>query len=139
MCEDNNVGSFVRNILFIFEILRSGDIQSNTVTENCTGCQLPIHVKNLVFDGESNWHYKCFCCNICGSALVGQKYYVKEEKLFCNNCFLAEYLPTCYSCKVELHGKGYLPSSFLIPSEKLFIQFRWHKDELTLWTSFDMA
>jgi len=84
----------------------SEDIQANTVTENCTGCQLPIHVKNLVFDGESNWHYKCFCCNLCGSALVGQKYYIKDEKLFCNNCFLAEYLPTCYSCKVELHGKG---------------------------------
>jgi len=84
----------------------SEDIQSNAVTENCVGCKLPIHVKNLVFDGENNWHYKCFCCSQCGSALVGQKYYDKGGRLFCNNCFLAEYLPTCYSCKAEIKGSS---------------------------------
>jgi len=88
------------------KITRSEDIQIESVTENCKGCELPIHVKNLVFDGERNWHYKCFCCSQCNSALVNQKYYEKSGSLFCNNCFLAEYLPTCFYCKEELKGKA---------------------------------
>jgi hypothetical protein len=88
------------------KITRSDDIQNESVTDNCKACELPINVKNLVFDGESNWHYKCFCCNQCNSALVNQKYYDKSGKLFCNNCFLAEHLPTCYNCKVEIKGKS---------------------------------
>ena len=31
---------------------------AESATEICRGCELPIHVKNLVFDGESNWHFK---------------------------------------------------------------------------------
>jgi len=88
------------------KVSMSEDIEAESVTENCTACELPIHVKNLVFDGEKNWHYKCFCCAQCNSALVNQKYYDKSGKLFCNNCFLAEHLPTCYNCKVEIKGRS---------------------------------
>eukprot|EP00092_Neocalanus_flemingeri_P020518 GFUD01022231.1.p1 GENE.GFUD01022231.1~~GFUD01022231.1.p1 ORF type:complete len:519 (+),score=136.93 GFUD01022231.1:269-1825(+) len=88
------------------KITMSDEIQTESVTENCKACELPIHVKNLVFDGEQNWHYKCFCCSQCNSALVNQKYYDKSGKLFCNDCFLAEYDPTCYNCKVEIKGKS---------------------------------
>jgi len=84
----------------------SDDLQIESVAEICKGCDLPIHVKNLVFDGESYWHYKCFVCNQCNSSLVNSKYYDKQGKLFCNNCFLAEHLPTCYNCKMEIKGKG---------------------------------
>jgi len=84
----------------------SDDIQAESVTENCAACELPIHVKNLVFDGERNWHYKCFSCGQCNTALVNQKYYDKAGNLFCNNCFLAEYLPTCFNCREEIKGKS---------------------------------
>ena len=80
---------------------------AESATEICRGCELPIHVKNLVFDGESNWHFKCFVCGQCGSSLVNSKYYDKLGSLYCNNCFLAEHLPTCYNCKVEIKGKGW--------------------------------
>ena len=76
------------------------------MTENCTSCQLPIHVKDLVSDGEQSWHYKCFICRQCSDSLVGTKYYDKQGSLYCYNCFHAEHLPTCYHCKVELKGKG---------------------------------
>ena len=101
-----------------FFLSRSDDIQTESVTENCKACELPIHVKNLVFDGERNWHYKCFSCNQCNSALVNQKYYDKAGKLFCNNCFLAEHDPTCYKCTVEIKGR----SEYLVdPYETLTI------------------
>ena len=45
-------------------------------------------------------------CGQCGSSLVNTKYYDKLGSLYCNNCFLAEHLPTCYNCKVEIKGKG---------------------------------
>eukprot|EP00092_Neocalanus_flemingeri_P072415 GFUD01089154.1.p1 GENE.GFUD01089154.1~~GFUD01089154.1.p1 ORF type:complete len:114 (-),score=22.75 GFUD01089154.1:6-347(-) len=48
----------------------------------------------------------CICCSQCNSALVNQKYYDNSGKLFCNDCFLAEYDPTCYNCKVEIKGKS---------------------------------
>ena len=76
------------------------------MTDNCAGCELPIHVKNLVFDGEKNWHYKCFSCNQCNSGLVNQKYYDKEGTLLCNNCYLAQYLPTCFYCNKEIKGRS---------------------------------
>ena len=85
---------------------RSDDLQVESVAEICAGCGLPIHVKNLVFDGERNWHHKCFICSQCHSSLVNSKYYDKKGVLYCNYCFLAEHLPTCYACKVEIKGNG---------------------------------
>ena len=87
---------------------RSEDLQTDSVTEICKGCSLPIHVKNLVYDGESYWHHKCFVCGQCNSSLVNTKYYDKNGSLFCNNCFLAEHLPTCFRCGVEIKGRGSL-------------------------------
>lgn len=84
----------------------SEDLQTESVTEICKGCSLPIHVKNLVYDGESYWHHKCFVCGQCNSSLVNTKYYDKNGSLFCNNCFLAEHLPTCFRCGVEIKGRG---------------------------------
>lgn len=80
--------------------------EPDPVTENCTRCSLPIHVKDHVSDGETSWHFKCFVCQQCNSSLVGSKYYDKQGSLYCNNCFLAEHLPTCFQCKVELKGRG---------------------------------
>jgi len=105
------------------KITMSEDIQSQSVTENCVGCELPIHVKNLVFDGEKNWHYKCFSCSQCNTGLVNQKYYDKEGKLFCNNCFLAKYLPTCFNCKEELKGRSGVKMS-AVSGQVL----TWHED-----------
>ena len=85
---------------------RSGELQEDSVTEQCSSCQLPIHVKDHVSDGEQSWHYKCFVCQQCKDSLVGTKYYDKQGSLYCDNCFHAEHLPTCYHCKVELKGKG---------------------------------
>ena len=76
------------------------------MTEQCRSCQLPIHVKDHVSDGEHSWHYKCFVCIQCRDGLVGTKYYDKQGSLYCYNCFHAEHLPTYYHCKVELKGKG---------------------------------
>jgi len=84
--------------------IMSDDLQVESVAEICAGCGLPIHVKNLVFDGERNWHHKCFICSQCHSSLVNSKYYDKKGVLYCNYCFLAEHLPTCYACKVEIKG-----------------------------------
>jgi len=73
--------------------------------DNCKACKLPIHVKNLVFDGERNWHHRCFTCRQCHMSLVGEKYYEKANQgLFCANCFLAQNLPTCYACRAEITG-----------------------------------
>ena len=83
-----------------------GEQEGEGNTENCTSCSLPIHVKDLVSDGEKSWHFKCFVCIQCNSSLVGSKYYDKQDSLYCNNCFLAEHSPTCYYCKVQLKGKG---------------------------------
>jgi len=75
-------------------------------SDSCKACKLPIHVKNLVFDGEKNWHQRCFICRQCNISLVNQKYYEKAgEGLFCENCFLARNLPTCYACKAEISGE----------------------------------
>jgi LIM domain-containing protein 2 len=75
--------------------------------DSCKACQMPVHVKNLVFDGEHNWHQRCFTCRQCNSSLVNQKYYEKEgEGLFCSNCFLAKHLPTCFACREEIKGSG---------------------------------
>merc|ERR1712107_504011 len=75
-------------------------------SDSCKACKLPIHVKNLVFDGEKNWHQRCFICRQCNISLVNQKYYEKAgEGLFCENCFLARNLPTCYACKAEITGE----------------------------------
>ena len=100
-------------------IYRSDDLQAESVTEICKGCELPIHVKNLVYDGESYWHHKCFVCGQCNSSLVNSKYYDKNGSLFCNNCFLAEHLPTCFRCRVEIKGKG-MGHSFWRPWAKRF-------------------
>ena len=59
-----------------------------------------------VYDGESYWHHKCFVCGQCNSSLVNTKYYDKSGSLYCNNCFLAEHLPTCFRCGVEIKGRG---------------------------------
>lgn len=105
-------------LYILIVVCRSDDIESKSVTENCAGCELPIHVKNLVFDGEKNWHYKCFSCNQCNSGLVNQKYYDKEGTLLCNNCYLAKHLPTCLYCKKEIGGRSeynYLPIIIISP------------------------
>jgi len=78
--------------------------KKENAAENCSACQLPIHVKNLVFDGDSSWHYRCFTCSKCNLGLVNEKYYEKSDTLFCTNCFLAQYLPTCYQCREEIKG-----------------------------------
>ena len=108
--KNHHVGAtftFKPDTIFIHHLTsRSDDLQTESVAEICKGCDLPIHVKNLVFDGESYWHFKCFICSQCNSSLVNSKYYDKQGKLFCNNCFLAEHLPTCYKCGIEIKGKG---------------------------------
>merc|ERR1719275_187060 len=76
-------------------------------SDSCKACKLPIHVKNLVFDGEKNWHQRCFICRQCNSSLVNQKYYEKgSEGAFYENCFLARNLPTCFACNGEISGAG---------------------------------
>lgn len=75
------------------------------MAEACAACSLPIHVKNLVFDGEKNWHQRCFVCRQCNMSLVNEKFYDKgADGLFCENCFLAKHKPTCYACKVIIKG-----------------------------------
>jgi len=124
---------------------RSADLAADSACENCTACELPVHVKNLVYDGERNWHHKCFVCSQCRGSLVSQKYYDKESflnihkpvkskvkilffkasywfidmcdgcwqggSLYCRNCFLAEHLPTCYQCGLQLAEGGVKMSS----------------------------
>ena len=107
MCQEHNVSLLDVNLTNNFTCaFRSDDLQAESVTEICKGCELPIHVKNLVYDGESYWHHKCFVCGQCNSSLVNTKYYDKNGSLFCNNCFLAEHLPTCFRCGVEIKGRG---------------------------------
>jgi len=107
----NRKGEFI----LIEEGLRCNDCVRNKIEEeepgregpvdNCKGCKLPINVKNLVFDGEKNWHQRCFQCVQCNLSLVNEKYYDKGvDGLFCANCFLAKYLPVCFACKADIKG-----------------------------------
>jgi len=95
----------VRNRIQIEAELAGMGKEGGGVMDSCSGCKLPIHVKNLVFDGEKNWHQRCFICSQCNMSLVNEKYYDKgSDGLFCANCFLARHLPTCYACKIEIRG-----------------------------------
>lgn len=53
---------------------------------SCAACDKPILDKFLMSVAERKWHADCVRCYEC-SAVLADKCYVRDEKLFCRNDF----------------------------------------------------
>lgn len=64
---------------------------------SCAACDKPILDKFLMSVLERKWHADCVRCYEC-SAVLADKCYVRDEKLFCRNDFFRRYGTKCRGC-----------------------------------------
>lgn len=78
------------------------DCFSKEVAHRCEKCNESIEIgkKTITIEGKVSFHDKCFVCVRCKQSLVGEKYYIANNKLFCSQCQSDHVTITqCQGCK----------------------------------------
>merc|ERR1711977_198895 len=84
---------------------RSGEQRTQWQLGKCRGCMLDIEGGQVVEAAGGKWHAKCFCCTQCQSSLIGAKRKKEENgRVFCHECWVELYAPTCYVCHQKIAG-----------------------------------
>ncbi|OXA49917.1 Prickle-like protein 3 [Folsomia candida] len=65
----------------------------------CDECQqlIGIDSKDLSYK-EKHWHETCFLCSKCKVSLVDKQFGSKAEKIYCSNCYDAQFASRCDGC-----------------------------------------
>jgi hypothetical protein len=94
------------------------DVYANT----CDLCKEKINCdsKDLSFK-DRHWHDKCFNCTHCKISLVDHPFAMKDDALFCSDCYDEKFAPRCDGCshvfkagmrKFEYRGKQWHEECF---------------------------
>lgn len=69
---------------------------------------------------DKHWHEACFLCNKCRVSLVDKQFGSKVDKIYCGNCYDAQFASRCDGCG-EIFRAGqfffFFPQFLTIPSE----------------------
>lgn len=47
---------------------------------------------------DKHWHEACFLCNRCRVSLVDKQFGSKVDKIYCGNCYDAQFASRCDGC-----------------------------------------
>jgi hypothetical protein len=61
---------------------------------------------------DKHWHEACFLCNKCRVSLVDKQFGSKADKIYCGNCYDAQFASRCDGCG-EIFRAGEFHSSFI--------------------------
>ena len=64
----------------------------------CEGCGEPIVEEGITAMGHK-YHPACFQCTTCRKAIDGGKFYQKDAKPYCEDCYAKQFTPECAVCK----------------------------------------
>lgn len=57
---------------------------------------------------DKHWHEACFLCNKCRVSLVDKQFGSKVDKIYCGNCYDAQFASRCDGCgEIFRAGKKY--------------------------------
>lgn len=57
---------------------------------------------------DKHWHEACFLCNKCRVSLVDKQFGSKADKIYCGNCYDAQFASRCDGCgEIFRAGKFY--------------------------------
>ncbi|PSN44076.1 Four and a half LIM domains protein 2 [Blattella germanica] len=84
----------------------------------CEECNKTIGIdsKDLSYK-DKHWHEACFLCNKCRVSLVDKQFGSKADKIYCGNCYDAQFASRCDGCG-EIFRAG---ECFFCISTKLFV------------------
>ncbi|KAK9511358.1 hypothetical protein O3M35_000026 [Rhynocoris fuscipes] len=65
----------------------------------CDECNKTIGIdsKDLSYK-DKHWHEACFFCNKCRVSLVDKQFGSKADKIYCGNCYDAQFASRCDGC-----------------------------------------
>lgn len=68
---------------------------------------------------DKHWHEACFACSKCHVSLVDRQFGSKADKIYCGNCFDAQFAARCDGC-TQIFRAGELKElwKFLQPKEE---------------------
>jgi hypothetical protein len=61
---------------------------------------------------DKHWHEACFLCNKCRVSLVDKQFGSKADKIYCGNCYDAQFASRCDGCG-EIFRAGEFDSPFV--------------------------
>ncbi|XP_055909444.1 four and a half LIM domains protein 2 isoform X5 [Eupeodes corollae] len=71
----------------------------NVFANTCEECSkiIGIDSKDLSYK-DKHWHEACFLCNKCRISLVDKQFGAKADKIYCGNCYDAQFASRCDGC-----------------------------------------
>ncbi|XP_034186108.2 four and a half LIM domains protein limpet isoform X5 [Osmia lignaria lignaria] len=71
----------------------------NVFANGCEECNkiIGIDSKDLSYK-DKHWHEACFLCNRCRVSLVDKQFGSKVDKIYCGNCYDAQFASRCDGC-----------------------------------------
>lgn len=57
----------------------------------------PVLFQDLSYK-DKHWHEACFLCNKCRVSLVDKQFGSKADKIYCGNCYDAQFASRCDGC-----------------------------------------
>uniref|UniRef100_A0A182MB64 LIM zinc-binding domain-containing protein n=1 Tax=Anopheles culicifacies TaxID=139723 RepID=A0A182MB64_9DIPT len=71
----------------------------NVFANVCEECNKTIGIdsKDLSYK-DKHWHEACFLCNKCRISLVDKQFGSKADKIYCGNCYDAQFASRCDGC-----------------------------------------
>ncbi|XP_055609961.1 transforming growth factor beta-1-induced transcript 1 protein isoform X3 [Uranotaenia lowii] len=71
----------------------------NVFANSCEECNKTIGIdsKDLSYK-DKHWHEACFLCNKCRISLVDKQFGSKADKIYCGNCYDAQFASRCDGC-----------------------------------------
>ncbi|GAU90086.1 hypothetical protein RvY_02556-1 [Ramazzottius varieornatus] len=69
----------------------------------CAGCQTAIKGSSISAM-EQSWHPDCFVCDGCRKSFTEKTFHTRDNKPYCNTCFLSKFAPKCSGCYTPISG-----------------------------------
>ena len=81
------------------------ECRSTLLGPPCRGCGKPTSRADGVLAGDAHWHKQCLrCSHVTCQALLGERYFVHEDRIFCREHYLARAAEHCAGCGGVVDG-----------------------------------
>ncbi|KAH9630604.1 hypothetical protein HF086_007028 [Spodoptera exigua] len=96
----------------------------------CEECNKTIGIdsKDLSYK-DKHWHEACFLCAKCRVSLVDKQFGSKLDKIYCGNCYDAQFASRCDGCGEVFRAGKYPCSKYFGVGNKLDLRYKGHKDK----------
>lgn len=78
-----------------------------------------LHWQDLSYK-DKHWHEACFLCAKCRVSLVDKQFGSKLDKIYCGNCYDAQFASRCDGCGEVFRAGECTPLPYLIGSSVVF-------------------